>query len=358
MMNCRRLILGDPPRPRGLWISIFAIIISFIGAASLNAQDIAEAARQEKARKSTQQSPKRKVYSNEDLKKPQILTPEDHMRAEAAKRVPVTDPSRPPDESDDAKNDATNDVTRQSAWESLGEIARRYRYEAEAHRAVQAEKLEKVPSPSRYKMDLPKFPLTAPLSPRATLAPPSSPRPEFEKPGAYPALARRDPFLRASSITPSHGSISPVAPANVAPGKSTDLVISAGRRSERTFISNAPKTVTVKPGDSLWKLAKRYFGCGSCWNKLLDANPGLPDPRHIRPGTALVIQVAAPGIPAKSPASILVQKGDTLWKIAAVQFGRGSYWTCLARANPQLRDINQVEPGQALRIPATCLQDR
>jgi len=108
----------------------------------------------------------------------------------------------------------------------------------------------------------------------------------------------------------------------------------------------------------LWKLAAQYFGCGWRWHELLVANPGLGDPRRIRLGSVLVIPQATAGVRDKSPANILVKKGDTLWKIAEVQFGRGSHWPCLARANPQLRDFNQVEPGQMLTMPATCVLAR
>lgn len=346
MMDCRRPILGDLPRPLGLWISAFAILTYLAVAVCVNAQDLAEASRQERNRKAAEQKkPKSKVYTNEDLAKPQILTPEDRIRAEAARKDPTFSPNQPPTQSVGATNE--------SSQESLGEIARRYRKEKEVHRAEEVEKLEKPPSPSRYKMDLSKATLAAPVQRAAIIVPPVV-HPEPEKFGALAAPARRDPFSRALPLAPLRF----VAGANVVLRESGPIVSSPAPGSESIVTSNARTRVIIQPGDSLWKLAQQYLGCASRWHELLAANPDLADPSRIRPGSVLLIPQATITVRAKSPANILVKKGDTLWKIAEVQFGRGSHWPCLARANPQLRDFNQVEPGQILTIPATCVPAR
>lgn len=50
-----------------------------------------------------------------------------------------------------------------------------------------------------------------------------------------------------------------------------------------------PKTYTVKPGDTLWAIAKRTLGDGSRWREIYEANASLigKDPALILPGQTL-----------------------------------------------------------------------
>jgi Tfp pilus assembly protein FimV len=50
--------------------------------------------------------------------------------------------------------------------------------------------------------------------------------------------------------------------------------------------------------------------------------------------------------------TLLVNRGDSLWKIAQREFGDGRMWTLLWQANPQLADPNLIYAGQSLRRPA------
>ena len=43
----------------------------------------------------------------------------------------------------------------------------------------------------------------------------------------------------------------------------------------------------VRAGDSLWKLAATRFGSGDCWTSIARANPGLQNPNFIYPGENL-----------------------------------------------------------------------
>ena len=48
-----------------------------------------------------------------------------------------------------------------------------------------------------------------------------------------------------------------------------------------------------------------------------------------------------------------VEKGDTLWAIAAKSYGNGSQYMAIFEANkPMLSDPDKIYPGQKLRIPA------
>jgi nucleoid-associated protein YgaU len=52
----------------------------------------------------------------------------------------------------------------------------------------------------------------------------------------------------------------------------------------------AATTYTVEAGDTLWKIAKQFYGEGSQYLKIFEANKGLlKDPDHIFPGQELVI---------------------------------------------------------------------
>ena len=52
-----------------------------------------------------------------------------------------------------------------------------------------------------------------------------------------------------------------------------------------------PKTYTVKPGDSLWIIAKKTLGDGSRWKEIYSKNKNVigPDPNKIYPGQVLRI---------------------------------------------------------------------
>lgn len=109
--------------------------------------------------------------------------------------------------------------------------------------------------------------------------------------------------------------------------------------------------VTVKPGDSLWKLAEQNLGQGLRWHDLLLVNPNIRDANHIEAGSQIFLPAAAPAPSAKT---MTVQSGDSLSKIARARFGRGAAWSCIARANPSVIDANLIYAGQTLLLPASC----
>ncbi|MGF1546365.1 MAG: LysM peptidoglycan-binding domain-containing protein [Thiotrichales bacterium] len=49
--------------------------------------------------------------------------------------------------------------------------------------------------------------------------------------------------------------------------------------------------------------------------------------------------------------TVIVERGDTLWKIAARAYGDGNLYPKIFAANPQLRSPNQIEVGDVLRVP-------
>jgi nucleoid-associated protein YgaU len=344
-----------------------------------DSQSVAEAARQERAHMAAQQKKESHVYTNEDLKQSQILTRQDRSRVEARKNNPAAAPGKPAKPSVDAEKN--------SAPESLGEVARRYRRQKLEN--SQSAEAAKRPPQSRFPMDFSQPSYAAPAKPVApVVAPNSHPRQNF-KPLPRNAPSRRDPFSRQifspvlpsdrpllspNSAAPSKPTLSladvaPHAPSRRAtppaaapqlllPAKPTPAAPSfAPRVVPVAPIGNklsSAKEILVQPGDSLWRLARRHLGNGSRWSELLASNPTISDPNHIQPGIMLVVPTTD-FRPRVQPSSITIHIGDSLWKIAASQLGSGFAWPCLAQANPQLRNVNHLRPGQILFIPSSCM---
>jgi len=96
---------------------ILIISCTVFGFSQCYAQDVADAARQEQARKQNQQKKPKHVYTDEDLKRAQILTPEDRAEVEARKlQQPLPG----------AENAQPLDAQAVTADEPLGDVARRY----------------------------------------------------------------------------------------------------------------------------------------------------------------------------------------------------------------------------------------
>ena len=110
------------------------------------------------------------------------------------------------------------------------------------------------------------------------------------------------------------------------------------------FLSEAPApgadTYTVRRGDTLWGIARRYSTTVSALASLNHiANPDL-----IYPGQVLNLPRGA----APSAGTYTVRQGDTLWGIARRYNTTVSALASLNRiANPDL-----IYPGQVLRLPA------
>lgn len=48
----------------------------------------------------------------------------------------------------------------------------------------------------------------------------------------------------------------------------------------------------------------------------------------------------------------VIQKGDTLWKVAEKAYGNGAKYTAIVEANKEvIKDADKIFPGQKIRIP-------
>lgn len=108
----------------------------------------------------------------------------------------------------------------------------------------------------------------------------------------------------------------------------------------------APETIyIVQPRDTLTLIARRFLGSGARWPEIFDVNRDrMTNPDRLRVGMALRIPVIME--------SHVVQQGETLSSIAALQLGDAMRW-------PEIFDVNRdrianpdlIHIGQELRIP-------
>jgi LysM repeat protein len=407
-------------------------------------QSVAEAARKERARKEELQKRAKHVYTEEDLKHPNILTPEDRAQVEAKRNECAQKNNCSPADAQNspATLDANSPATGTSPAKetSLGEIARQLRKQKELE-ALKPKQTE----PFHLPIGTPA--LASPILPeRPAVRPPAQPvlRPRTSSPKTPSNIFRRDPFSGAPAparpeirkpeirkpevdrleVHPAaRGNVRPeirrevptAAPEKILPAARPDFskavrpIFHAHRplafppqpkvffrpalpslhvepmqpvapvadavqpiapvstiHPAGTSVVAAPAqpvatqhTISVKRGDSLWKLAEQNLGRGNRWHELLAVNPSIADPSRIRVGARLVLPAvtatsAGRVVGSNAANTIKVRKGDTLWTLANANLGRSSAWTCLAAANPSLRDPNRIYTGQSLILPGAC----
>lgn len=436
----RRSGLGRISRPTRLAApAIIFLSFATFGASISRAQDqqdqsVAEAARQERARKQELQKRAKHVYTEEDLKHPNILTPEDRAQVEAKRDECAQKNNCSPGASQNSPD--ALDANSQPQQPSLGEVARQLRKQKElqALKPKQSEPFHlpfatpvlaspilpehpAIHSPAQPALH-PKMPSNffrrdpfsaVPLRPRI----PASPRPELPpdargiiratpranvhtndrenfrrsvRPDIHKEASQRvGPDLLAKVPTDVHKDVRPnirphargIVPAQpriffrsvppilfvhpaqpIAPSEAVRPV--QPRHSLPAATYAARKTVSVRRGDSLWKLAKQNLGQGNRWPELLAANRGIADPNQIRAGAQLNLPEAAATPRSKRVAASIakltlkVHRGDTLWSLANANLGRSSAWRCLAAANPSVSDPNRIYENQELVVPAGC----
>jgi nucleoid-associated protein YgaU len=319
--------------------------ISIVSAEQSYAQDkdVAEAARQERARKDkehaqqqkNQQKKSKHVYTAEDLKREHILTPEDRAQVEALKNQPAPVGPQKSQEAVDAEALPPN--------APLGDVARHLQRQKESQKLQRSTEFH-LPSMDAPVLASPKPP-AQPLHPFITIIEPARP-PVI---GSFqPPVVKRSPFERPRVLPPAFAAprrLVPMVPAPRTPVAPPPVPVAPSSSTKMTV-------VTVKPGDSLWKLAAERLGNGLRWHELLSVNPGLRDPNHIEAGSQIILPTSAS--PARTATKYTVRHGDTLSGIAQAQLRHASSWSCIAQANPSIRDANFIRESQVLLIPASC----
>ena len=278
-------------KQRAGFLSATAVSLLLSCAATSYAQGLGDIARQERERKQSLAQHAAHIYTNDDLKKPHILAPEDQARMLAARR----------------------DATTPAAETSANSVA-----------APSAALLLRASDDDSLRGCLPKKPfapeLTASVRHLAPLPPERSPGMK----GAAPAgkelafVEIRKKRLPPTSQQPDH----------------TDHAAS----------------VLVAPGDSLWKIAERNLGSGTRWRELIAMNPEISDPNVIQVGERIRLSAKD----SQNARQVVIRAGDTLWNVAQTQFGDARALSCIAHENPQLRRVDLIYPGQTLVLPDAC----
>lgn len=135
-----------------------------------------------------------------------------------------------------------------------------------------------------------------------------------------------------------------------------------------------PTSYTVVRGDSLSKIAQKFYGDQGKWVEIAKAN-NLAKPSVIHAGNVLSIpQIDADRAPAsqastgstavlgstsqttiKPGSTYTVTQGDTLWELAQVAYGSGYEWYRIDQANSPIprNSLGKplIVPGQTLKIP-------
>ena len=350
----------------------FAVVLCsclFYGAQQCRAQesqpqnqDVADAARKERARREQEITPPH-IYTDEDLRRAKILTPEDEARLAAVRK------SQPPAEQTPEDSLDANGLPQLP----LGDVARLYR---SAKQATESAFHLPVDEPA---LASPVFPVDSLVAPRPAIAlTPAAPKiaPAHPKLIVPPSMSsdapvrRVDPFtrrLRPTAPQPPVATTKPSLPSIAAPANAVDPAIPSvshvnpspdlhaispkPAESSSSAAIAAPRVVTVQRGDSLWKIAEQTLGRGSRWRDLLAANPTLANPNVLEVGTQLNVPA---DIREPRATKVKVNPGDTLTKIAQAQYGRASYWRCIAEANSAVSNANRIYQGQELTLPSRC----
>ena len=339
-------------------------------------QSVAEAAREERARKRELQRRAKHVYTEEDLKHLNILTPEDRAQIEAMRNECAQKNNCSRTQNPTAGLDANSETLQVP----LGDVARQLQKQKE-WQALKPKQSEAFHLP--FSTPALAFPI---LPGRPAIRPPAQP---VLRPKTPSNVLRRDPFSAVpirphvrvhpkvrEGILPNvrplvrpdfSRDVRPTLPAHVAGIAPALPKISSHHATPSILIqpmharAAAQKTVRIQAGDSLWKLAEENLGRGRRWPELLAANPNIVNPNQISAGAQLNLPsaVAATRNAARNDrtgaaSTIRVRKGDTLWALARTNLGRASVWPCLAAANPSISDPHRIYENQELIVPTAC----
>jgi nucleoid-associated protein YgaU len=289
-------------KPRLVLLELSGLALSFgvmalVPAAAAYSQSLGEIARQEQERRRAQPSPPTHVYDNDDLARPHILLPEDKERFQAAKKKaePAT-------------------------------------VETPAETAENKPKVELPVQPS-----VPQEPET-----RTTV---------LVKPVSRPMPQKLQPPTRVSEETAVSRA---AAPRTAAPLPTRMVRAQVEIPTQRVRARGVSRTATIRilPGDTLWKIASKYLRGGKDWMLLAAYNPQVRDVMRLPVGMSVLLPEEA--LRFRSPKEIIVQRGDSLWKLARDQLGNGKQWGCLLEENPGIKESGLIFAGQTLTIPAAC----
>lgn len=190
----------------------------------------------------------------------------------------------------------------------------------------------------------------------------------------------------ANSTAPAVNTVGGPRPTTAGPTGTVPTSVPTGVSSPASAPAAAPSgetTHTVASGETMSKIAKKYFGNENAWRAIAKANPTV-DPTSMKVGTKLRIPAAdsattktaskpaAGAAPSTTPTTTpttatttaaaaggsegthVVGSGDTLASIARKYYGNTKYWERIYSENKGLigSDPAALKVGQKLKIPA------
>ena len=332
-------------------------------------QSVAEAARQDRARKQESQKRAKHVYTEEDLKHRNILTPEDRAQIEARRNecaqknnCSPAPPQTPP---------ASLDANSETPQVPLGDVARRLRKQKEwqALKPKQSEAFHlpfSTPAlafpilPGRPAIRLPAQPLLHPKPPSNVFRrDPFSPvplRPQGRRPeGREDIRASSRENIRPTVHSKASGGVYPIVREEILPIVRPNVHPDFSKDVRPTLPAHGVRIAPVLP-----RISSRPAPPSSLIQPM---DPRVP-PMLAQSNTfAKPVASAATVRPSKpqsalGPATTATQKtvsvesGDSLWKLAEKNLGRGQRWPELLAANPNIVNPNQIGAGAQLKLPS------
>jgi nucleoid-associated protein YgaU len=165
------------------------------------------------------------------------------------------------------------------------------------------------------------------------------------------AVAKTAPVVKTEKTDhiASIASVTPVAEKQVVPVADRTSVVAPLPAKEDAGLEMTDR-VLIQKGDSLWKLAAEHLGDGTRWPELARLNPEIADPNLVRIGEWVRVREEK----GDTSKHVVVQPGDTLSKVAQAEFGDARALTCIEQANPAVHSVDRIYPGEKLILPPTC----
>jgi nucleoid-associated protein YgaU len=346
--------------PAILFLSFATLGATISRAQNQPDQSVAQAARQERARKQELQKRAKHVYTEEDLKHPNILTPEDRAQIEAKRNECLEKNNCSPARTQNSP--ASLDANSPAPGSSLGEVARQLRKQKE----LQALK-PKQTEPFHLPLSSPA--LASPILPEhPVIRPPAEPvlRPNTSSPKTPSNVMRRDPFL-AFPVGPGvrkpeilHPEIHPRVAEPVRPEVHAHVHSPVGEKLRPSVRSDFRRDVRpiLRAPDRLRPPVRPRISTPLTQPSTLlqpvepPALPTFAPPAFPRPSTRPA--TAQPATTVATKKTVRVQRGDSLWKVAQQNLGAGNRWPELLSVNPTIADPNQILFGAQLNIPVAA----
>jgi nucleoid-associated protein YgaU len=181
------------------------------------------------------------------------------------------------------------------------------------------------------------------------------------------------PAAAASAGTASGASTTASIQPDPLPSRASGTAIAAAAAAQAPAAEQASRAAayTVRPGDSLWRIAETLLGDGARYSEIAELNYDRhqPDGRALTadhwlaPGWTLILPhdaaaPAAPADPEQPSTTVVVEPGDTLWQIAQEALGDGGRYHEIAEASTQVQpdgarlgDPDLIRPGWELTVP-------